>query len=223
MVIQKNNITQQLVEYMREKIQSGEWKVGQKIPSENDLAKKLNVSRASVHAAIQRFIALGMIKSEQGKGTFLCSDHTEYLGSKNASDGSNESILDFLRFRLIFEPEICYQAAKNMSDETLRMLEENYNMMRRSIGDSAVFSEYDLSFHRMIGESLGNRFVDQLMNMLYSNHQYAVLLTDTYGFQGLYDHKELLTAFRRHDAEAAKKSMVNQLLDAISRITKPTV
>ena len=42
------NITQQVIEYIKDNIESGNWKVGEKIPSENELTAFLGVSRSSV-------------------------------------------------------------------------------------------------------------------------------------------------------------------------------
>ena len=57
--------------YLKEQIDSGAWKAGEKIPSENTLTKELGVSRASVRDAIRYFAGQGVLESRHGKGTFL--------------------------------------------------------------------------------------------------------------------------------------------------------
>ena len=71
MVIIKSNITQQVVQFIKKNIDNGNWRIGEKIPSENKLAESLGVSRASVRMAIQQFIAIGVLESVHGKGTFV--------------------------------------------------------------------------------------------------------------------------------------------------------
>ena len=71
MKIIKTSVTQQIIEYIKENIQNGSWKVGEKIPSEPSLVEELGVSRASLRVAIQQYVALGVLRSEQGKGTFI--------------------------------------------------------------------------------------------------------------------------------------------------------
>ncbi len=56
---------------IRSKIQSGEWKVGQKIPSERSLSTSLNVSRATVRQGIENLVKEGILRREQGRGTFI--------------------------------------------------------------------------------------------------------------------------------------------------------
>lgn len=221
MVIQKVSVTQQLVEYMREMIQTKKWKVGERIPSENELSKELNVSRASIHSAIQQFVALNILKSVQGKGTFLQTDCTEYLGNRQINYSSIKDIRDFLNFRLIVEPDICYYAAGQMTDEIIETLQSYYEKMAASLGDNSAFSTYDLSFHQTIGNTLNNTFINQALNTVYSNKELLMMLNESYGYQGLRDHERLLKALRNHDGEGARKIMQKQLLDAIDRMPSP--
>lgn len=61
----------QIIEHIREKIEQGEWKVGQKIPTESNLVEKFKVSRITVVKALGRLVDEGYLKREQGKGTFV--------------------------------------------------------------------------------------------------------------------------------------------------------
>ncbi len=61
MKIRSESVTAQVVSYLRERITSGDWAVGEPIPSETRLVSELGVSRASVRSAIQYFIALGAL------------------------------------------------------------------------------------------------------------------------------------------------------------------
>jgi len=56
---------------IRTKIRSGEWKIGQKIPSERSLSTLLNVSRATVRQGIENLVKEGILRKEQGRGTFV--------------------------------------------------------------------------------------------------------------------------------------------------------
>jgi DNA-binding GntR family transcriptional regulator len=61
----------QLYEILRKKIESGEWPVGSKIPTEDELCRKFNVSRATVRTAVLEFVRQGYLVRQQGKGTFV--------------------------------------------------------------------------------------------------------------------------------------------------------
>src|SRR5438270_14022521 len=60
----------QLKEIMRERIQCGEWKPGDLIPSERELGEKYGISRMTARQAIPDLVNEGLCYREQGKGTF---------------------------------------------------------------------------------------------------------------------------------------------------------
>ena len=61
----------QLYEILKKKIESSEWPVGSQIPTEEDLCKIFNVSRATVRNAVMELVRQGYLKRQQGKGTFV--------------------------------------------------------------------------------------------------------------------------------------------------------
>jgi GntR family transcriptional regulator len=56
-------------------LQSGEWKPGETIPSESDLAKRFGVSQGTVRKAIDAMAAENLLIRRQGKGTFVATHH----------------------------------------------------------------------------------------------------------------------------------------------------
>ena len=48
MKIKRVNVTSQVVDYLKKNIESGNWTVGEKIPSENQMTEELGVSRCSI-------------------------------------------------------------------------------------------------------------------------------------------------------------------------------
>ncbi len=72
-----------LMEDLKEKILSGEVKAGDKLPSENELSDKYQVSRQTVRKALSILENAGYIYARHGKGTF-CSELVHHSGnSKN--------------------------------------------------------------------------------------------------------------------------------------------
>jgi DNA-binding GntR family transcriptional regulator len=64
-------IFEQITNWMREKILSGEWKNDHKLPAETDLADELNVSRGTVRKAIESLLSQRLLVRIHGKGTFV--------------------------------------------------------------------------------------------------------------------------------------------------------
>ena len=56
---------------LKERIRRGEYKVGDRLPSENELASQLGISRHTVLKGMAQLMAEGWIERYQGKGTFV--------------------------------------------------------------------------------------------------------------------------------------------------------
>jgi GntR family transcriptional regulator len=56
-------------------LEQGEWRPGEAIPSETELAQRYNVSQGTVRKAIDEMAADNLLVRKQGKGTFVASHH----------------------------------------------------------------------------------------------------------------------------------------------------
>ena len=72
-----NTLYHSLGHIIRSKIQSGEWTVGQQIPSEREMMKIFNVSRSTVRQGIENLVKEGVLRREHGKGTFVAPPKNE--------------------------------------------------------------------------------------------------------------------------------------------------
>jgi GntR family transcriptional regulator len=66
---------QQIKSLITQSLQSGEWKPGELIPSEVDLAVRFKVSQGTVRKAIDELSAENVVVRRQGKGTFVATHH----------------------------------------------------------------------------------------------------------------------------------------------------
>jgi GntR family transcriptional regulator len=66
----------QIKQLIVQRLQAGEWRPGEPIPSEIDLAARFNVSQGTVRKAIDELAAENLVVRRQGKGTFVAT-HSE--------------------------------------------------------------------------------------------------------------------------------------------------
>lgn len=71
---QRTPLYSQIRTYINDQIQQLNWKPGDQLPSENELAAQFNVSRITVKTALSELIEEGIIFRVQGKGTFVSTD-----------------------------------------------------------------------------------------------------------------------------------------------------
>ncbi len=146
---------------LRKRIISGEWKEGERLPSENEIADAYGVSRVSVRTALQKLIALNMIDNRQGGGTYVSKFHfLDFMDNVSdilAQDISFEEISDF---RMILE-EISIRKTCEMNHpredfEKLAALVDQMGVYAREKNmDGFILVDY--KFHRELCYLSGNK------------------------------------------------------------------
>ncbi|MDR1932020.1 MAG: FadR family transcriptional regulator [Spirochaetales bacterium] len=223
-MIKKTSITQQVIEYIKENIAGSIWLVGEKMPSENELTRMLGVSRASVRIAIQQFIALGLLKSVHGRGTFVVSNDLSGFG-KGVPALSGDDYLDkrqMLEFRRIVESETSYLAAERASGENIRQLRFLLEQMKQAVGrdDIENFVRYDMMFHEEISRASGNVFLENSIREVFRQKSESYKQINQYrGYKdGVYYHTLLLQAIEAKNSRKARKVMYDHLQKGIEDI-----
>ena len=215
MITKSASITNQVIEYLKENIESGAWKVGEKIPSENQMVTDLGVSRSSIRTAVQYLIGLGVLKSYQGKGTFLIDRQVENWDEAQNKITSADcmDIYKVLEFRRILEPEACRMAVERYTPELFADLQHYLRQMERSRGNPAKFVRADMQFHGVICKASGNALLEKSLTTVFAetrnNHEQMNLLVGDYN--GILYHTLILEAFRKGDAEEAYQKMKEHL------------
>ena len=220
--IEKVNVTNQVVSFIRTNIQNGTWPVGSKIPSENQLTEALGVSRASIRAAIRHFVGLGVLDSFHGKGTFVVSDQIEPSdhGANHFTSADFQDIQKVLEFRWLIEPEACYMATLTADPEMINRLRELLNRMMDSVGDQKSFVQADIDFHLEICRCSANPLILKCMQMVYTeNRKNFDLINDQFGFKdGIYYHTLIYKAIEEENADQARDYMQEHLRQALDRM-----
>ena len=79
---------QQVKDYVRRSILTGDWPVDHRIPSENELVRLSGASRMTVHRALRELKDDGWLRRVQGQGTFVADRRTrlDLLEIRNIAD-----------------------------------------------------------------------------------------------------------------------------------------
>jgi GntR family transcriptional repressor for pyruvate dehydrogenase complex len=216
-----SNISQEVVIRLREMIHRGEIKAGDRLPPERDLAKLLNVSRPTLRAGIRSLVAIGVLQSKQGAGTFVINN----LGSPSL-DGNQLKLLaslhgftsaEMFEARLALEMTIAGLAAERANSDQMASLAEELAGIFASIDEPEQFLVHDMNFHQLIAAASGNRILTALMNMI------ATILFDVRSKtvkrardlkESAEMHRLIYRAIRDRNVEEAKKAMHDHLINA---------
>lgn len=77
----KLSLSEQIIGYIKKNIANGNWLIGQKLPSQRELALKLCVNRSTIALVYAELISLGIVESNYGKGTIIINSTWSLLFS----------------------------------------------------------------------------------------------------------------------------------------------
>ncbi|MGH8928757.1 MAG: GntR family transcriptional regulator [Acidimicrobiia bacterium] len=77
MATARRNLGDHIANELSERLRGGEWKPGDRLPTEHQLADEYGVSRATVRSALQRLDTVGLTVTRHGLGTFAAVDTQE--------------------------------------------------------------------------------------------------------------------------------------------------
>ncbi len=150
-------LSQQAVEEITNMIvNQRRFRPGDKIPNELDLSNELGISRITLREAIRVLCANGLLEVRRGRGTFVISDRVKPAREQNAIC-ADANIRELLELRLALEPMTAHAAARLISDENLKKLQDSFNAMRLLVEQKQDFFREYFHFHQLIAESGGNR------------------------------------------------------------------
>jgi len=124
-------VYEQVVEYIQQQIQNNIWKKGQKIFSEEILAKNISVSRGTVKKAINELIEKGILIQKQGKGTFVVDQNINFpltQGLISFSEALKSQNINFSTEILSLKIE---KAPKNIAKSLNITINDNYLFLQR--------------------------------------------------------------------------------------------
>lgn len=160
--IQKPTVYQLVYEQIKNAIIRGDWSVGDRLPSEQALAKMFGVNRLSVRLALQKLNTLGVLETKIGDGTYVKKfDMSQYLGEVSIFFSRPELLDDVADFRKLIETECCRLAIEKATPAELDELEELCRRYSRqcevlktdySEETLAELAKRDLQFHSKICE-----------------------------------------------------------------------
>ena len=215
--IRRTSISDQVSMQIKQLILDKDWKPGERIPSETELAELFGVSRVSVREALLKLNAIGLLESR-----FFFFFYVREVGADiylnaiiPAAFVSSNSLLELLEFRQVMEAKQAGLAARKAKPEDVARLEEIHKDMVKNAGNLEAFSEADLRFHielaRITQNSLLVACMELIRDVLGENMQKLVAQR---GYEsGINDHRQILAAIRENDERRAIQVMDDHVAD----------
>jgi DNA-binding FadR family transcriptional regulator len=193
---------------IRTAIEGGRLQVGEKLPSEAQLAKQYGVSRPVLREALRGLQALGLVVSRTGKGSYIAS----HRPSENPMFGSY-SLRDLVEVRRHVEIPIAGYAASRRTDHDLDLLASLIDRMAEET-DGIAWVALDTLFHIAIAQASANpafqKVIEEIRDAL--GRQSAVL--NQIGGRrerSNAEHRRIFEAITSGEDELAQAAMADHL------------
>jgi len=205
-----------VVRRVRDAIQRGELKSGDRLPPERELAQELGVSRPSVRSGLKALAGMGVVTIRQGAGTFITAGppvlDSEPLSFLAALHGFTSS--QMFEARLSLELSVAALAAERATPESIMEIGDETTAMFASMNDPDAFLLHDIRFHRAIARASSNPVLSALVEMVSS--LFHRVRRDTIRQandlrEAAEEHRAIYQAIRAHDPEDARRAMNDHL------------
>jgi len=215
--IQSERLYEQIVSQIEQRIEAGDLKVGDQLPSEHELAEQFAVSRTAVREAVKALRQKGLVEIRPGRGTFITNGTSDTIRNSLGmlmKFGAMKGSGNLVEVREILEPEIAALAATRITDEYIATMQDAVKIMDTALDNVEVFIEADLDFHLALADGTQNPFIPILMDSiidLLREQRKRISLAKGGLERGQFHHKRILEAVTRRDPQAARQAMHDHL------------
>ena len=212
---------EQVISILKERLQSGEFQVGHRFPSEPELIEQLGVGRSTVREAIRVLEHAGFLEVRQGDGTYVRSTTGSDRDLAQRLKGAH--VLEVFAVRRALDLEMVRLAALARSDADLAKLREVITRMRGALEgkrDPKAFAAASIELHLTVAAATRN----DVLTELYSSFAVALrgAIEEVAGLPGVMEgclsrHERLIDALTAQEPDTAE-AITAQYLDRITAL-----
>ncbi|MFI0214372.1 FadR/GntR family transcriptional regulator [Streptomyces lydicus] len=205
-----------VLNHLRGAIERGDYAVGDKLPSEAELCRRLEVSRPVLREALRALQTMGLTVSRTGKGTFVVSD-----GAVADPTFGDYAASDLLEVRRHVEIPVAGYAALRRTPEDLDHLTHLLERMERET-DTTAWVAMDTLFHLAVAQAARNpvfrRVIEEIRDAL---ARQSAFLNELGGRreQSNREHRAIVEALVDSSEQDAAEAMAHHLARVETTLT----
>ncbi|WP_373280976.1 FadR/GntR family transcriptional regulator [Nocardia higoensis] len=197
----------QAADLLLERIKSGEWSLGERLPGETTLAAQLGVGRSTVREAIRQLAGRGVLATRQGAGVFVTA-----LDAREDWDTvlRRADIVAVIEARIAIETEAAALAARRRTPADLRAIRRALAGRAEHRSTIEEHVDADTAFHRSIVVAAHNPILVELFDGFTPRVRQAMIemlrIRKEFGSDADHEaHVELFDAVAGRDEDAAAR------------------
>lgn len=217
-----DSLAKQIAESIRDAIIEGSLKVDDRLPTEEELAQRFEVSRPTIREALKRLAAQNLIRSRRGPtgGTFVNRPSQEEIRSALTEASmllvsmGEFSLEEIAEARQELELICCRLAAARREEAQLKAMAAELELQRDPALSDVDFCASDVRFHRALVDATHNPVLQFVMFAVIEALQPAANLV-IFRFRKreliVSQHERIYTAIEARDAETATSVLTEQM------------
>ncbi|WP_322014713.1 FadR/GntR family transcriptional regulator [Paraburkholderia sp. J12] len=207
------------------RIIEGEYKEGERLPTEHMLAERFATSRPTVREALAQLRADGIIATRHGSGTTVMRrpdpDVRRFAPLESLSD-----IRRCYEYRVVVEAGAAALAAQKADDADIEAIQREWDNLQTIIETSGIGAKDDFAFHLAVARASKNPFFITALSGIQEQMVFSMNLSRNLSLVKSIErqrivqqeHLEVLEAVRARDPERASRAMREHLEHAVSRM-----
>ncbi len=214
------NTSSTLRGFIVERLQSGQWRAGDRLPPERTLSEQFNVSRTVVRKVLQEMKDLDLISQTVGSGTYVTEGAASAVkGLVGGDPVRHTSPAELMEARLALEPAIVEMVIANATSADFEQMEA---CCRKAEAAASLeeFEYWDGMLHEVIANAARNTFVAnvfKLMNQVRAQGEWGKLkkrsVTPERRVEYEKEHRRLVGALKDRDQAQARALAIEHLLN----------
>lgn len=214
--VDRKNISDTVVEFIKDLIHEGKIKPGDRMPGERELAQQMNVSRNTIREAYKILAAQAYLNIKHGNGVFIADEDTQIHQLTSSFFVKNDQIIELFAIRKVLETQAIEWAVDHLHKEDeielLNILKDTRAALKQRSYDE--LAQLDHKFHltlmRMSRNTVLFRIMLNLIDLLSEARSASIHIPDR-AEQSLKEHSRIVEFILAEEVEAAKQSMLEHL------------
>lgn len=230
--VKRTRAYEDIVRQLAEMVRTGQYKPGDKLPPERELAEAFGVGRPTLRQALTVMAQAGVIEVLPGSGIYLRKSVQDAPGEAGQAMAlllmtEQQNLHDILELRAAIEGEAAYLAAHRRTPEQADKVKAAFERLSQAYDSRGVATEEDYQFHFAVAEATGNPVLLKVMASLADLCRRQLVATTL----SLYhepdrisalrkEHEDIMWAIVLQRADEARTAMVKHLRRVTERLSR---
>ena len=218
--VSRRNLSQAVTEELLRMIQVGDFRVGERLPTEKGLMELFGVGRNTLREATHALAAQGIVDVRPGRGVTVIA-----VSSDRAVDRSivaalldDQAISDLYEFRRVIEVEAAIRAAERATDWDVDEIGDRLNAFLHAFHERLPTWEEDVAFHRKIADASHNQIFGLVLDLV--NDKLLASRRETQRStavlrRAMREHTAVFEAIKNRDPGATAAAMAQHIDSAV--------